>query len=968
MSLRLVQWLAGLLAGLLIAALAAAWLVPPMLDWNRDRDDIAHLVSDKLGRAVRIDGDVSLALLPQPILTASRISVADAGDGLAMKLGQLRLRLALGPLLSGHVDAQELELRGLDVQLPWPYQPAPFSLRWPTWLQSISARIENGRLQIGSVAVTGIAAQLGTGEGGSTALAGQATISGEAWHLTARLAQPDGQGAAGLDLSLDGQGRMQGLGAMFTGQLGADGTLAGHIAGRGPDLSRLLPAPAVPFRAEGRLSLAAGLAIADQLAIEIAGSPARGAVTLRLAPTPRLDVSLAASRLDLDSWLPALLRGQVDVTTVPTTIDLSAEAATLASGTLRGLRGNFALGSGQGQLTDVRAVLPGEAQLRLDGRIRRATDGHLAFAGPASLSAPDLRGSLAWLAQAGLAPLAQLPAGVLRTASLTATVAADAGPAPVVALNDIAGRIDDSQVRGRLLLHPVLNATRRLGLTAQIELDRLPLDPWLDGLTPPLASLPARLGTADLDIRVKTRQAQLQGHPLSDTTIDFATEPGKLTLRQIEATSAGVHVSALGTLFDGGRLADARLEAQAGGGVAGAALAAWRPELSALAARLPRDRLSLVLTGGGAPTALALRATAELGDLHLEAQPTLNLATGSWTSQVMLRHPGAPRLLDSIGVPGTAAWLGDGSLSLVAALTGDPARLAADSFDLSAGSLRATGGLALDLSATPSLTGRISADTLPLPLPAPRSSDPWPIAALAGWQANLRLEAGHVLLGLTDIADHASTQASLKDGRLSFASLAAKVAGGTLGGSLSLDQAQPAPQLAASLSLDGATLSAPLFELPLDLVSGRIDAKAEVTASGHSAQALLSTLSGTVRLSADQGVFAGASLAAIRPGLDDASLRQALSGGTTAFDHLTLAATLTTGALTLSQSEIATGFGTARLAGLADLTERSGELRLSVRPDVVDPPELAVRFSGPLDHPTRTVELANALAWRAAHP
>ena len=100
---------------------------------------------------------------------------------------------------------------------------------------------------------------------------------------------------------------MQGIGATLSGQIGPDGTLAGRITGRGPDLSQLLPAPAVPFSAEGRLTIAGGLAAADDLAIDIGGSPARGAVALRVAPSPRLDLALAASRLDLDAWLPVLL-------------------------------------------------------------------------------------------------------------------------------------------------------------------------------------------------------------------------------------------------------------------------------------------------------------------------------------------------------------------------------------------------------------------------------------------------------------------------------------------------------------------------------------------------------------------------------------------------------------------------------------------------------------------------------------
>ena len=111
----------------------------------------------------------------------------------------------------------------------------------------------------------------------------------------------------GWTSTLDGQGAANGLGASFTGQLARDGTLAGTIASRGPNLALLVPAPPVPFRADGRLTVGSGVAAVDDVAMEIGGSPARGAVALRVAPDPRLDIALAASRLSLDAWLPVLL-------------------------------------------------------------------------------------------------------------------------------------------------------------------------------------------------------------------------------------------------------------------------------------------------------------------------------------------------------------------------------------------------------------------------------------------------------------------------------------------------------------------------------------------------------------------------------------------------------------------------------------------------------------------------------------
>ena len=53
-------------------------IVPPPLDWDRYRESIATLASDRLGREVRIAGPVSLTLLPEPVLTAAGVSLPTA--------------------------------------------------------------------------------------------------------------------------------------------------------------------------------------------------------------------------------------------------------------------------------------------------------------------------------------------------------------------------------------------------------------------------------------------------------------------------------------------------------------------------------------------------------------------------------------------------------------------------------------------------------------------------------------------------------------------------------------------------------------------------------------------------------------------------------------------------------------------------------------------------------------------------
>ena len=370
------------LAGFVALALLAVWQVPELLNWTRYRATIEVVASATLGQPVVIQGPISLTLLPQPVLTAAKVNVG-RGDpsGISIHVDALRLRVALWPLIAGRVDARELVLRGPDLHIPWPAEPGVLLARPPTWLAAFAARIESGRLTIGQLAFTGVDATLATLETGSLSAVGTAKFGGQDWHFTARLTAAGADGAAGLNVALDGQGEANGLGVSFTGQLSADGTLAGGITSRGPNLAVLLPVPAVPFRADGRLTVSSGLAVADELSLEIGGSPASGAVALRVAPQLRLDIALAASRLDLDAWLPVLLRAGTTIAgiNVPTGVDLSAEAAPFGGGTLQRLRAAFDLTGDQLIVRDASALLPGDAVLHASGHIARSDPTHPRF-------------------------------------------------------------------------------------------------------------------------------------------------------------------------------------------------------------------------------------------------------------------------------------------------------------------------------------------------------------------------------------------------------------------------------------------------------------------------------------------------------------------------------------------------------------------------------------------------------------
>lgn len=978
---RLVLGSAGLLLG---ALLAGVWLVPGMLDWNRYRDGIAALASQQLGRPVHIGGAVSLQLLPQPILTAADVSVNEDGSGDARPGGvmlsakALRLRVALGPLLAGKVDARELVLQGADMRLPWPPPAGSLAQRPPEWLTGLQARVEQSRLQVGDMALTGIDATITTDpDTGTLSAAGVGQAGTRTWQFTARLTRPGRDGSAALDLSLDGQGKLRDTGGTFSGQIGIDGALSGRVAGRGPDLSALMPAPALPWRGDGRLTAAAGLVVADELALEIGGAPARGAVALRVLPAVRLDLAITAGRLDLDAWLPALLGRNTGSLRagIPTGIDLSAEAATLAGGTLRRLRAAIDVGRGPIRLRDVTAVLPGEALLSMAGQVD--TEPQTRFDGTVRLAAPDLRGTLRWLQALLPAWVAALPPGVLRTADLSARVTADAGQAAVAELR---GAIDGAPVSG--------GASVRLGVrptvTAALALDRLAVGAFV---TDPGALLSpeawqagiAALRSVDAELKLQVKQADWAGVPLGAVAIELQSEATRVALRRLEAQPLGARLSVSGLLGDPGKLTDGRFELVA------ADLAALRPLLDELepasiaaVAPLLRGPGSLVVQAGGAAEALTGRVTLELGDLRMEAQPTVNLPARRWAGALTLHHPGAPRLLETLGLGGAAAWLGDGSLSLVGQMAAAPGRIDLDGATLAAGALRATGKLTIDGRR---ISGQVAAETLPLPLIYPRSPDPLPVAWLRPWQGTLRLDAAQVLVGLTSVLQDLSTEMSVGAGVLQLGRIVGRAEGGTVAGALTLDASTDPPRLSVQAQLGGMAVTGAVFGTPVDVLAGKADMTLDLSAAGYSPATLLATLSGKGLVQLQDGVASGfdlvaASAALALPDARDATqaARSALREGTTMFSRLDASLTVLRGVVT-TEAAMTSAAGDGQVSGGVDLLGGSLDMRIALLPAVpggpvqgVAGPVLGMRLTGLAAALTRTPEVAGVARWLADRP
>ncbi len=956
--LRLVPVLLALLIGL---ALIAAWQVPRFLDWDHYRATVESVASAGLGRPVQIAGPIRLSLLPQATLRAGDVSVGDFGDGATV--GELRMRVGLSALLTGRVEPQDLVLQDAHIRLPWPL--AGFTLRGTQPAAGLHVRVENGTLTIGGLAITGISGEVSAGEPGNALSAtGLATVLGRPWRMTGRLGRPGTDGSATVEISLDGQGAGVGTGGALTGQVAADGSVSGRITGRGPDLSLLLPAPAQPWNADGRLVAGSGLLVADDLELTIGGSPARGAVALRLLPQLRLDAALATNRLDLDAWLPPLLHG--GPVALPTGIDLSAEAAPFAGGTLRRLRAGFDLSAAGVRLRDSEAVLPGEATLQLSGML---TGGR--FTGGARLAAPDFAQTLAWLKPRAPALLDAFPLAALRTATLAASVEADADS---VAFGGLRGDLGGAPLSGDL----AIRGGARPAVAANLQVMGPVLDRWLpdapadpQGFAAWLSAVPRRVAGFDADVTVAAQHPVWRGTVLDQLLLEGSGRGGTIDLRHATLTGPGLSLTLSGGLDSAGRVTDGVMAAQVAQAerVADSLPSGWQ-----FARPLFRGPASLDVTIAGPPSAWATTARAELADARLQVNGRWDVPGGHWTGAVALHHPGAPRLLASVGLEDLGQWLGDGSLSLQASVAAGADHVALTGLELSAGALRSTGDLAIahPVSGLPALTGTLTLDTLPVPLPYVRSANPLPFQALRAGNATVSIRVAHLLWGAAHEGEPASARVSLDTGVLRMEGINAHLAGGTLAGQVTLD-ASDTPHLSATMTLAGAVLDGPVFDAGLDVTAGIASGAMDVSATGYSPAALLASLRGSGRVDVKSGALTGVdagrllSLLGGVPGPADPALpgtvADSLRRGVTPFSELDVSGILANGVVTMTDGTAIAPAARIEASGSLDLPGDAMDLSLSLQPALPGSPAIGLRLIGPASDPSRTPGLAGLTAW-----
>jgi AsmA protein len=101
----------GALVALLVLAIAALFL---FVDVNAFKPRIEQAASSQLGRTLRIDGDLKLAIFPRIAIALPRTTLSERGSEKTFaQIENARIAVAVLPLLKGRIEADRIQITGL---------------------------------------------------------------------------------------------------------------------------------------------------------------------------------------------------------------------------------------------------------------------------------------------------------------------------------------------------------------------------------------------------------------------------------------------------------------------------------------------------------------------------------------------------------------------------------------------------------------------------------------------------------------------------------------------------------------------------------------------------------------------------------------------------------------------------------------------------------------------------------------
>lgn len=340
-----------------VALIVAGLLVAPgFIDWNQYKGEIAAQVRSATGRDLAINGDIRLAVLPSPRLSASEVSFANAPGAASPHMARLKsieVRVALGPLFAGTVEVETIRLVDPVIELEvlangrknWDFgeggtapsaaPPKPGSKdsgpssaggdkggRWMGGLRLDSFVIENGTLvyrdaasrtveRIDEINATIVAASLagpidskGRLKVRNFPLSYDVTLGQIVEGRTMPLTVAFGYAPGGTKLQIAGTLTNLLDAPKFRGKLKGEGDkLAGLVSAFNEGGSPLPAFLEQAFGIEGSISASATGAEIKDLALRFGEAQAAGGVSVEVAKTIRVAAELRTGHVDIDKWL-----------------------------------------------------------------------------------------------------------------------------------------------------------------------------------------------------------------------------------------------------------------------------------------------------------------------------------------------------------------------------------------------------------------------------------------------------------------------------------------------------------------------------------------------------------------------------------------------------------------------------------------------------------------------------------------
>ncbi len=1002
--MKRLAYITGLLLALLLLVLLAG---PALIPWNEMRSRVADSLSTLTGRQVIIDGDLGVAFLPTPTLTARDVRIVDHGDVLAT-VERVDLHIRPLALLRGELRVEKLGLTGAELRgLLAPDQPA----RWPVTITALgnAAGVESVTLNDGTlllehpgsppVRLDDLSGDLSAGgPDGPFQLTAAAAMDNKPLRLTLNAARRAANGTMPVRtlLSLpDAKAEVR-----FTGTIpaGTDDRAEGDLLAQAPDAASLLhllrhlpglngltpPETGPMLVLRGRLAISPATIAMDGIDLQWGGSRATGSVEFQRQGGKDSAVVLSFTNLDIDGLLAGTPGSMPWETVEPLTLDLLADQARWRGDSLRDLRLVGRIDANTLKDADLSATLPGGTDIGLKGALD-FTGEQPTLDAALTLNSDSLRDTLAW---AGV-PVDKVPLERLRKAGLTGRLT---GKPIDFALTDASGSVDTTALSGAL----TVTRRDRLGIGLRLTLDRLDLDayrpadaaPWWQTLAPLLDGV-------DISVQAKADLLTQQRLPAEKLSVDAEWTGNALILRDASTASlAGLEVKASGHLTNQeGSNSHLTLTAE-GASLAPLLRTLGRPD-PVLAERLGPVGLDARLVGDAERLTADIRAKALGGETHIGGMvdnPFAKAETGQHLDlKIRSTLPETSHLLRLF----VRDWQPAGPLgpvdafAAVSGTTDGPLSIYDIQGTFAGQTVKGAltwKGAAADGTAPPQLDGGLTVGALDADLMAPllaRDGEAWNLDWTRGTAIRLRLETPALTLGGEKL-EAAVLPLSTAPGLIRLEGAEATWQGGRVAVTGALEQTQadklaqtpgPAP-LAASLTLGvkDAVVPALLSGKSLGVKpAGRFDLSFTGTAAGATPRAALAAMNGRGNLSLRGTILTGLDLAGVTRALSDggpkgaAILRAALrKGGDIPFDSLSVDFDMADKVVGLSGLSGQGPQGSLSGAGRWSWRDRTVDLTLAVQPSAPKgAPAMGLRLAGPDQGAVRTLDLGQADRWMA---